>query len=288
MVDWPALITATDTIPSRRRRAYTAGPYRASNLIGRLCNILARRAEAARLWKRGYAAFCPHMNSALMDGLISDEGFIEGDLSWLQCADVLVLSEGWRESEGAVREEAFARQLGLEVVYARDIELIPFMLQPEYEPWYVIRQEHWRTNPVDLVVVHHEGEVSYADTSAATINLYHTQAKGYAGIGYHVWIRKSGLLEVGRPLWAVGAHAKNHNHRSWGVCLDGNFDLRPPEPVQLEVLQTVLRYLDLLSPTWRLAGHRELPGMQTSCPGKLFPIDWLRNQMTSQLGREVS
>ncbi len=285
--DWTALISRTADIPSRRRRAYIAGPYRASNVFGVLRNILARRSEAMRVWKRGYAALCPHLNSAFMDGLISDQGFLEGGLSYLQCSDLLTLAENWRNSTGTVREEECASKLGLEIVNAKDIEQIPFMMQPEYEPWRITRQEHWRTAPVDLVVIHHEGEAAYADTPAAAINLWHVEGKGWSGIGYNVWIRKSGLVEVGRPLWAIGAHAKGYNDHSWGVCLDGNFNLRPPEPIQLEALQTVLRYFELLSPGYRLQGHGTLSGMETDCPGKLFPMDWLREQMQIQLGREV-
>jgi hypothetical protein len=281
--DWPALIAGASSTSSRRRRAYVAGPYRSDTENGVLHNILARRSDAERLWARGYAALCPHMNTAFMGGLIKQEAFIEGDLAWLECADVLTVPDGWRESIGTCKEHGLAVVLGLEIVNAKDIELIPFMLQPEYRPWHIARDTHWRAQPADLIVIHHEGASDDAETPAAAINRYHAESNGWGGIGYHFWIRRSGLIEVGRPLWAVGAHAKNHNSHSWGVCLDGNFNVRPPTDIQLQSLRTLLRYLNYLSPGAVLKGHRELEGMLTDCPGKLFPIDWLR----SRLGKEV-
>ena len=49
----------------------------------------------------GYAVICPHMNSALMDGVVPDGMFLAGDREFIRrmrAGDVFVLLPGWQES----------------------------------------------------------------------------------------------------------------------------------------------------------------------------------------------
>ena len=43
-----------------------AGPYRADTIYGVAQNIQKARDVALRLWKLGYAAICPHSNTAFL------------------------------------------------------------------------------------------------------------------------------------------------------------------------------------------------------------------------------
>jgi hypothetical protein len=92
----------------RMKIAYVAGPYRAKTKIGIIRNIVAARKVAKELWKMGYAAICPHSNTALFDGICPDENFLQGDLDILQRCDIMVLVKGWEKSSGTRGEIEFA------------------------------------------------------------------------------------------------------------------------------------------------------------------------------------
>jgi hypothetical protein len=73
---------------------------------------------AAEFWRLGYAVICPHLNSALMDGVVPDETFLAGDREFIcrmRSGDVLVLLPGWTESAGTMAELAIAVVLGLTI-----------------------------------------------------------------------------------------------------------------------------------------------------------------------------
>ena len=100
--------------------AYVAGPYRAPTVRGIVENI--RRAEEAALWlwRNGYAALCPHLNTALFDGACPDEVWLAGGLELLRRCDLVVLVPGWESSEGTRVEVAEAYRLGLPMHEWRD------------------------------------------------------------------------------------------------------------------------------------------------------------------------
>ncbi len=97
--------------------AYIAGPYRAKSKLGIIRNILRARKVAKKYWRKGYAVFCPHLNSALMDGLAPEEVFLRGDLEFLQYADILVVIPGWEQSTGTLGEMEFAKARGIPIVF---------------------------------------------------------------------------------------------------------------------------------------------------------------------------
>ena len=97
--------------------AYIAGPYRASTKLGVIRNIIKARKIAKKYWALGYTVFCPHMNSALMDGCAPDEVFLKGDLEFLRHADILVVIPGWERSTGTIAEIEFAKAKGIPIIY---------------------------------------------------------------------------------------------------------------------------------------------------------------------------
>lgn len=100
---------------------YVSGPYRASTIYGMRRNVEYASGVALKLWKMGYSVWCPHANTAFMDGEISSDQFIEGDVELLRRFtpgyDMIVMLPRWRQSEGAKIELAEARRLGLIVRY---------------------------------------------------------------------------------------------------------------------------------------------------------------------------
>lgn len=73
----------------------------------------------------------------------------------------------------------------------------------------------------DCIILHHSGV-----STPHTVNDVHKwhQKKGWAGIGYHYFISKDGIIYRGRPHHTVGAHARGYNQNSVGVCFEGDFN----------------------------------------------------------------
>ena len=121
----------------------------------------------------------------------------------------------------------------------------------------------------DMVVIHHTGNPSDDDLSAAEIDVSH-KARGWARIGYHYVVRKDGTVEQGRPHWTVGAHAYMQNSHTIGIHVCGNFEIGEPTDAQIESLAMLLANLctdyGLTIDRDSIVGHREL--MATACPGK--------------------
>lgn len=121
----------------------------------------------------------------------------------------------------------------------------------------------------DMIVIHHTGNSQDDDLSAEEINESHKD-QGWVGIGYHYVIRKDGTVELGRPEWAIGAHAYGENSHTIGIHVCGNFEIGEPAPAQIESLALLLANLctdyDLPIDRETIVGHREL--MPTACPGR--------------------
>ena len=94
---------------------------------------------------------------------------------------------------------------------------------------------------------------------------------GWKGCGYHFVIPTDGTIETGRPLEQVGAHCKNHNRHSIGVCYigglanDGKTPMDTRMEAQREALQGLLRELHQRFPKALIVGHRDLDPLK-SCP----------------------
>ena len=130
---------------------------------------------------------------------------------------------------------------------------------------------------VRRLVVHHSATSS---GSAKLIRVLHRGVFGWDDIGYHYVIGNGtmtaeGLVEEGRPEWAVGAHSRGNNVDSLGICMVGDFGKTAPRTRQMEALAELLsdmlgRY-DLGREAIRL--HRQMPGNSTSCPGEKLPLE---------------
>ena len=121
----------------------------------------------------------------------------------------------------------------------------------------------------DMIVLHHTGNPSDDDLSAAEIDASH-KGQGWTCIGYHYVIRKDGTVELGRPHWTVGAHAYGENAYTIGIHVCGNFEEAEPTDKQIESLSMLLANLctdyGLTIDRDHVVGHREL--MATACPGR--------------------
>ena len=121
----------------------------------------------------------------------------------------------------------------------------------------------------DFLIVHCAATPPDMDIGAAEIRRWHTENNGWRDIGYHLVIRRSGALEMGRPLDDTGAHVAGVNDRSVGICLIGGVDANnnPADnftAAQRVSLDAVLRMLVKAYPGAVVRGHRDFANK--ACP----------------------
>lgn len=124
-------------------------------------------------------------------------------------------------------------------------------------------------NNPKCVIVH----CSYTEDSAESkvdisdVAKWHKE-RGFRDVGYHYFVRRDGLLQMGRPLNMRGAHtkAKGMNHDSVGLCYEGT---KFPTLAQLDTMFNVFRNLSQIYsiPLHKWYGHYEFVGPDCECPG---------------------
>jgi N-acetyl-anhydromuramyl-L-alanine amidase AmpD len=125
------------------------------------------------------------------------------------------------------------------------------------------------------IVIHHS-DTDWGQVS--DIRQWHRD-RGFNDIGYHYVVlnqyptynalrynqpslQTDGLVQEGRPLDQVGAHARGFNSGSIGICLIGKEAFTP---TQMKSLRDFIQGLILKYPTiTRICGHRDL--LPTLCP----------------------
>ncbi len=106
-------MTLGDKMEDQRPILYIAGPYRANTVDEIVVNILEARRRMRWAWLNGYIPICPHMNSALIDGLTSDEVIMDGYIKIVSRCDAIMMI-GWSiNSTGALAELKEAKIHGL-------------------------------------------------------------------------------------------------------------------------------------------------------------------------------
>jgi len=98
---------------------FISGAYRAPNTLEIEHNIRHAEAAAIELWKQGWAAYCPHKNTAHFDGICSDETWLEGNLEILSRCDAIYMLREWENSQGARAELHLAKEHNLEILFEK-------------------------------------------------------------------------------------------------------------------------------------------------------------------------
>ena len=127
---------------------------------------------------------------------------------------------------------------------------------------------------INKIIVHCSATQEGRDLDAAEINRWHLK-RGWNGIGYHYVVLLDGTIEYGRSIYKQGAHVKNHNKGSIGICYIGGVeeergkngkwiakDTRTPE--QKESLLLLLKTLKKMHTSATIHGHNEFAAK--SCP----------------------
>lgn len=127
------------------------------------------------------------------------------------------------------------------------------------------------TQPVKYLVLHHAA----GNGSVDAIHAYHRDTNGWAGIAYHLYVRKDGKVYAGRPMDCQGGHCLNYNGVSIGICFEGNFETETMSETQMAGGVEAVKYAMGYYPGMKIVGHREL--VSTDCPGKNFPLDYFKH-----------
>lgn len=123
---------------------------------------------------------------------------------------------------------------------------------------------------IRLIIVHCSANGAGCTLRCKDIDRYH-RSLGWTGCGYHYVIPTDGTVETGREEERVGAHCRNHNRHSIGVCYIGGLaadgrtptDTRTPE--QRAALRKLLEALHRKYPEALIVGHRDLDARK-ACP----------------------
>ena len=119
-------------------------------------------------------------------------------------------------------------------------------------------------------IIHHH-TASTGQMSVQDIHNIHYN-KGWNGIGYHYYVRKSGKVYAGRPVWAMGAHTAGHND-DIGICSEGNFQTEKMGDEQRESIRALVGDITKQYPGIENGKHRDFNA--TACPGKDYPFAYV-------------
>lgn len=122
---------------------------------------------------------------------------------------------------------------------------------------------------ITLIIVHCSANKAGSVLRLKDIDRYH-RSLGWKGCGYHYVIPTDGTIETGRDETETGAHCKNHNRHSIGVCYIGGLsaDGKPADTrtdAQRVALRKLLEDLHRKYPRALIVGHRDLDS-QKACP----------------------
>lgn len=136
---------------------------------------------------------------------------------------------------------------------------------------------------VEGILLHNSG-VSVLQ-SIEVIHNYHKN-KGWAGIGYHYYVRKDGSIYRGRTENMAGAHCPGVNSISIGICAEGNFNEEIMSEVQKQAIIELVKDIKSRYNIKWIKGHREI--LATSCPGANFPLEEIKTAVESEKEPQIT
>jgi hypothetical protein len=142
------------------------------------------------------------------------------------------------------------------------------------------------SNQPNMLIVHHL-EAEGSNWTVEQIHNMHKNENGWAGIGYHYYIRLDGSIYKGRPDSAIGAHCQGCNTNTLGISFEGNYDNRAEMPIEQYNSWCELKaYLCNKYGDMPVFGHKEKGSSE--CPGKNFPLDKVKSGATNSRGYVVT
>lgn len=116
-------------------------------------------------------------------------------------------------------------------------------------------------NAVKYIVMHH---VCGKGLTIEDIHRIHLN-NGWAGCGYHYYVRFDGHVFVGRPIEYIGSHCLGKNSISVGIALEGDFRKDKPTDAQIKSVKELIPHIREIYPKiTHVMNHRDL--YPTLCP----------------------
>ena len=148
-----------------------------------------------------------------------------------------------------------------------------------------VRKGRWK-----YIIMHNSGT---RQGNARIFDNYHRNVrKMQNGMAYHFVIGNgtssgNGEIEVGNR-WKRqinGGHVASDylNNIAIGICLVGDINRDAVTPAQLAAMEELITYLRQRVGKHKgksaiVMGHKEINPRPTDCPGRRFPLDWLRKK----------
>lgn len=128
---------------------------------------------------------------------------------------------------------------------------------------------------IEKIIVHCSATKAGQHFTVEDIDAWH-RVRGFRSIGYHWVVYLDGSVHAGRPEAEAGAHCKDQNGRSIGVCYIGGLDAkaRPCDTrtaAQRTALRRLVKELQRRYPGATVHGHNEFAAKACPC----FPISAL-------------
>ena len=134
--------------------------------------------------------------------------------------------------------------------------------------------ETGKGRPIRFAVIHCSASNYPQHDNIETIRAWHKE-RGFKDVGYHFYIRRNGLIEIGRPLDGdgileaneIGAHTLGVNLESVGICLGGVDEFTEAQFTSLSEVIDTIQATDISLEA--IAGHNYFTTLKT-CPN----FDW--------------
>ena len=117
---------------------------------------------------------------------------------------------------------------------------------------------------INSIILHCSDSNHLDHDDISVINEWHL-AKGWDGVGYHVFIKRDGTAQEGRKFSKIGAHCKGFNSTSIGICLSGRDEFTK------EQWESLFSLVDVCCDVYDIElegiyGHYELNNSRKTCP----------------------
>lgn len=129
---------------------------------------------------------------------------------------------------------------------------------------------------VDKIILHCSDSDFWQHDDISVIDKWH-KSKGWDGVGYQLFVKKTGQIQLGRFLNQDGAHTKGYNKNTIGVCMSGKNDF--PQLMQtIDLLLYLVKSFSLSVDD--IYGHYELNKSKT-CPN--LDMNYIRMVITKRM-----
>ena len=124
---------------------------------------------------------------------------------------------------------------------------------------------------IERIIIHCSATAPHHDVDVKDITRWHVDGNGWSDCGYHYFIKRDGTIEDGRPVTRPGAHTRNWNRTSIGVCYAGGVDEKgQPEDNRTEAQrESLVRLVNVLLEEFPeindIAGHNEFSNKACPC-----------------------